>query len=70
MSRTSGRTDEGRGRLGSVLSGLAVALGRVLFLGGFAWGAIEYQPYTGADRVDGADHQGGRSHSGPADRRR
>ncbi|MEU2739199.1 signal peptidase I [Streptomyces sp. NPDC007095] len=46
MSRTSGRTDEGRGRLGSVLSGLAVALGCVLFLGGFAWGAIEYQPYT------------------------
>ncbi|MEU7336669.1 signal peptidase I [Streptomyces sp. NPDC007074] len=46
MSRTSGRTDEGRGRLGSVLSGLAVALGCVLFLGGFAWGAVVYQPYT------------------------
>lgn len=46
MSRTSGRTDEGHGRLGSVLSGLAVALGCVLFLGGFAWGAVEYQPYT------------------------
>ncbi|MFF6998128.1 signal peptidase I [Streptomyces sp. NPDC008313] len=45
MSRT-GRTDEGRGRLGSVLSGLAVALGCVLFLGGFVWGAILYQPYT------------------------
>ncbi|MFF2999295.1 signal peptidase I [Streptomyces sp. NPDC057950] len=46
MSSTSGRTDEGHGRLGSVLSGLAVALGCVLFLGGFAWGAVVYQPYT------------------------
>ncbi|MBA2944800.1 signal peptidase I [Streptomyces himalayensis] len=45
MSRTS-RTGEGPGRLGSVLSGLAVALGCVLFLGGFVWGAIVYQPYT------------------------
>ncbi|MFF3640742.1 signal peptidase I [Streptomyces sp. NPDC002564] len=45
MSRTQ-RTDEGRGRLGSVLSGVAVALGCVLFLGGFAWGAVQYQPYT------------------------
>lgn len=43
---TTGRTDEGRGRLGSTLSGLAVALGCVLFLGGFAWGAIVYKPYT------------------------
>ncbi|MFF3315203.1 signal peptidase I [Streptomyces sp. NPDC003035] len=40
------RTDGGRGRLGSVLSGLAVAVGCVLFLGGFAWGAVLYQPYT------------------------
>ncbi|MFJ6570907.1 signal peptidase I [Streptomyces sp. NPDC091292] len=40
------RTDEGHGRLGSVLSGLAVALGCVLFLGGFVWGALVYQPYT------------------------
>lgn len=71
MSRTSGRTDEGHGRLGSVLSGLAVALGCVLFLGGFAWGAVVYQPYTVptesmvptikvgdrilAERIDGAD---------------
>ncbi|MER6013732.1 signal peptidase I [Streptomyces bluensis] len=46
MSGTAGRTDEGRGRLGSTLSGLAVALGCVLFLGGFAWGAFVYQPYT------------------------
>ncbi|MEU8958268.1 signal peptidase I [Streptomyces sp. NPDC048518] len=45
MSRTR-RTDEGHGRLGSVLSGVAVALGCVLFLGGFAWGAVQYQPYT------------------------
>lgn len=46
MSGTTGRTDEGRGRLGSTLSGLAVALGCVLFLGGFAWGAFVYRPYT------------------------
>ncbi|EKX59999.1 signal peptidase I [Streptomyces ipomoeae] len=46
MSGTTRRTDEGRGRLGSTLSGLAVALGCVLFLGGFVWGAIVYQPYT------------------------
>ncbi|MFJ5534384.1 signal peptidase I [Streptomyces sp. NPDC093261] len=45
MSGT-GRTKEGRGRLGSMLSGLAVALGCVLFVGGFAWGAIVYKPYT------------------------
>lgn len=29
-----------------MLSGLAVAVGCVLFLGGFAWGALLYQPYT------------------------
>lgn len=40
------RTDEGHGRLGNTLSGLAVALGCVLFLGGFGWGAVLYQPYT------------------------
>jgi signal peptidase I len=28
------------------LSGLAVALGLVLFLGGFAWAALVYRPYT------------------------
>ncbi|WP_399498494.1 signal peptidase I [Streptomyces sp. P17] len=32
--------------LGGILSGLAVALGCVLFLGGFAWGAVVYRPYT------------------------
>jgi signal peptidase I len=42
----AGRTDDGRGRLGSVLSGLAVAVGCVLFLGGFVWGAVLYKPYT------------------------
>ena len=40
------RTGEGRGRLGNTLSGVAVALGCVLFLGGFGWGAVLYQPYT------------------------
>ncbi|MDH2391357.1 signal peptidase I [Streptomyces sp. HNM0663] len=42
----TGRSGGGRGRLGSALSGLAVAVGCVLFLGGFAWGAVVYQPYT------------------------
>src|SRR5215213_8160964 len=71
MSSATTRTDEGRGRLGSKLSGLAVALGCVLFLGGFVWGAILYQPYTVptdsmsptivagdrvlAERIDGGD---------------
>ncbi|MCS0636571.1 signal peptidase I [Streptomyces sp. LP05-1] len=36
----------GRGRAGAVLSGLAVAVGCLLFLGGFAWGAVVYRPYT------------------------
>ncbi|WP_371576654.1 signal peptidase I [Streptomyces sp. NBC_01314] len=71
MSGTTSRTDEGRGRLGSKLSGLAVALGCVLFMGGFVWGAIAYAPYTVptdsmaptitsgdrilAERIDGAE---------------
>ncbi|WP_405889978.1 signal peptidase I [Streptomyces sp. NBC_00133] len=42
----NGRTEDGRGRLGNALSGLAVAVGCVLFLGGFIWGAVVYQPYT------------------------
>ncbi|RPF36602.1 signal peptidase I [Streptomyces sp. TLI_185] len=33
-------------RTGQRLSGIAVALGIVLFLGGFAWGAVVYRPYT------------------------
>ncbi|WP_030381543.1 MULTISPECIES: signal peptidase I [unclassified Streptomyces] len=45
MSGT-GRTGGGRGRFGSVLSNIAVALGCVLFLGGFGWGALVYKPYT------------------------
>lgn len=42
----AGRTGDGHGRAGRVLSGLAVAVGCVLFLGGFVWGALLYQPYT------------------------
>ncbi|MGW1072568.1 signal peptidase I [Streptomyces sp. NPDC002537] len=38
--------DDGHGRAGRILSGLAVAVGCVLFLGGFVWGALLYQPYT------------------------
>ncbi|AWW37309.1 signal peptidase [Streptomyces sp. AS58] len=34
------------GRTGQRLSGLAVALGLFLFLGGFAWAAVVYRPYT------------------------
>ncbi|MGW2820882.1 signal peptidase I [Streptomyces sp. NPDC001443] len=33
-------------RTGQRLSGLAVALGLVLFLAGFAWAALIYRPYT------------------------
>lgn len=69
MSSSAIRRDDGR--LGRVLSGLAVAMGCVLFLGGFAWGAVTYRPYTVpsasmqptvepgdrilAQRVDGSD---------------
>lgn len=35
-----------RGRLGAALSNVAVALGCVLFLGGFVLAAFLYQPYT------------------------
>ncbi|MER7055315.1 signal peptidase I [Streptomyces sp. NPDC000351] len=43
-----GGTDKGPAgsRAGQRLSGLAVALGLALFLGGFAWGAVVYRPYT------------------------
>lgn len=34
------------GRVGRTVSGLVVALGCVLFLGGFAWAAVVYRPYT------------------------
>ncbi|GAA0428781.1 signal peptidase I [Streptomyces luteireticuli] len=59
------------GRTGRVLSGAAVAVGCVLFLGGFLWGALAYRPYTVptdsmtptiapgarvlAERIDGAE---------------
>ncbi|MGW2569877.1 signal peptidase I [Streptomyces sp. NPDC001537] len=33
-------------KAGQRLSGLAVALGIVLFLGGFGWAAVVYRPYT------------------------
>jgi signal peptidase I len=42
----AGCTDTSHGGLGNVVSGLAVALGCVLFLGGFIWAAVLYQPYT------------------------
>ncbi|WP_097867056.1 signal peptidase I [Streptomyces sp. rh34] len=70
MSGT-GRKEDGRGRAGAMVSGLAVAVGCVLFLGGFVWAAVVYQPYTVptasmsptvkpgdrvlAERIDGAD---------------
>ncbi|MFJ4965699.1 signal peptidase I [Streptomyces sp. NPDC088729] len=70
MSGTD-RAVGGRGRAGTVVSGLAVAVGCVLFLGGFAWAALVYQPYTVptesmaptvnagdrvlAERIDGSD---------------
>ncbi|WP_309056344.1 signal peptidase I [Streptomyces sp.] len=65
------RTQDGHGRLGSVLSGLVVAVGCLLFVGGFVAGALLYRPYTVpsdsmkptiernarvlAERVDGRD---------------
>ncbi|WBO63587.1 signal peptidase I [Streptomyces camelliae] len=39
----SGQSRQG---IGHRLSGVAVALGLVLFLGGFAWAAVSYRPYT------------------------
>ncbi|MET9345123.1 signal peptidase I [Streptomyces termitum] len=48
-SRTAGSGTgkrDGHGRLGSVLSGLVVAVGCLLFLGGFVVGALLYRPYT------------------------
>ncbi|MER7835208.1 signal peptidase I [Streptomyces sp. NPDC096040] len=43
---TSTGTAQSGSTLGNRLSGIAVALGIVLFLGGFAWGAVVYRPYT------------------------
>ena len=48
-ARASGvgaRGRSGRGSLGDMLSGVAVAIGCVLFLGGFGWAALAYRPYT------------------------
>ncbi|MFD8720469.1 signal peptidase I [Streptomyces sp. NPDC059629] len=45
-----GTAERGNGKsgtdLGGILSGLAVGLGLLLFLGGFAWAAVVYRPYT------------------------
>ncbi|MEU6240378.1 signal peptidase I [Streptomyces sp. NPDC047024] len=38
--------DGSGGGVGGVLSGVAVALGLVLFLAGFGWAALVYRPYT------------------------
>ncbi|WP_030767512.1 signal peptidase I [Streptomyces sp. NRRL F-2664] len=40
------RGADGRGGLGNVVSGIVVAIGFALFLGGFVWGALVYRPYT------------------------
>ncbi|MFI9236906.1 signal peptidase I [Streptomyces sp. NPDC053079] len=40
------RDEDGHGRAGRALSGLAVAVGCVLFLGSFAWAAFLYRPFT------------------------
>ncbi|MDT0407271.1 signal peptidase I, partial [Streptomyces edwardsiae] len=45
MSGTRSGQD-GRGRTGAMVSGLAVAVGCVLFLGGFLWAAVVYKPYA------------------------
>lgn len=46
MSSSSSAIRRDGGRFGRTVSGLAVALGCALFLGGFAWGAVVYRPYT------------------------
>lgn len=45
-ARGGTRSTPAGGRTGEALSGVAVALGLVLFLGGFVWGAVVYRPYT------------------------
>ncbi|MBH5337230.1 signal peptidase I [Streptomyces pactum] len=40
------RDGDRRGGAGGRLSGIAVAVGCVLFLGGFVWAAVLYQPYA------------------------
>ncbi|OIJ65919.1 signal peptidase I [Streptomyces mangrovisoli] len=45
---SSGGTGNGPAgsRTGDRVSGLVIALGLILFLGGFVWGAVVYRPYT------------------------
>ncbi|MBV2353493.1 signal peptidase I [Streptomyces sp. J2-1] len=42
----TGTAGSGGGRAGQRISGLVMALGLVLFLGGFGWAAVTYRPYT------------------------
>ncbi|MFE1879248.1 signal peptidase I [Streptomyces diastatochromogenes] len=45
-SAGTGTAQAGGGRIGHRLSGVAMALGLVLFLAGFGWAALVYRPYT------------------------
>ncbi|MFG2124027.1 signal peptidase I [Streptomyces sp. NPDC048710] len=45
-SAGAGTAQAGGSRIGSRLSGVAMALGLVLFLAGFGWAALFYRPYT------------------------
>ncbi|NED79060.1 signal peptidase I, partial [Streptomyces sp. SID11233] len=73
MSASSGTAPPGS-RKGNVLSGLVVALGFVLLVGGFAWGAWQYRPYTVptpsmAPTIDAGDRVLGQRISGDEVRR-
>lgn len=46
MNTNTMRKTRREAQSGHAISSVAVALGCVLFLGGFAWGAYQYQPYT------------------------
>lgn len=45
-SAGAGTAQAGGSRIGHRLSGVAMALGLVLFLAGFGWAALVYRPYT------------------------
>ncbi|MFE2098431.1 MULTISPECIES: signal peptidase I [unclassified Streptomyces] len=45
-SAGAGTAQAGGSRIGNRLSGVAMALGLVLFLAGFGWAALVYRPYT------------------------
>ncbi|SOD83075.1 signal peptidase I [Streptomyces sp. Ag109_G2-15] len=45
-SAGTGTAQAGGSRIGHRLSGVAMALGLVLFLAGFGWAALVYRPYT------------------------